>query len=167
MQDDATVHQSLAGIALIRAGAEALYRIARHTGDGASAALATLVLADSTALRAEMLKRSRVAHNILEHVVEPPIFGAWLGPVLDVRDDEVADVIALAESASNRALRLEAAVALYVVEHMGTGRQSEKAAAVLEELAGDSDPLVAETARHLGARPFDKSEMFVRGHVIE
>ncbi len=100
------------------------------------------------------------------HLVEPPIVGLLTGPVLDIRDFEVADVIALAESPATRALRLEALAALYLVEHMGTGSQREKAAAALDQLAGDPDPLVAAAAKQLKQREFDKSELFMRAGVL-
>ncbi len=154
------------GVALVRDGAAALYRLARRAGDGTGAALAALVLVDSTALRAEILRRSAIATAIPAHLVEPPIVGLLTGPVLDVRDYEVAEAIALAESPASRALRLEALAALYLVEHMGTGSQREKAVAALDRLAGDPDPLVAAAAKQLKRREFDKSELFLRASVL-
>lgn len=167
LQDDVTVSQNLVATELIRAGVKALYDLARREGDGFVAALAVLALADSAALRSETLKRSAVATNVPAHVVEPPIIGRLTGPVLDIRDFEVDDVVVLAGSYASRALRLEALAALYLIEHMGTRSQSERAAAALERLSADSDPLVATAANKLRKREFDKSEMFMRASVLK
>ncbi len=166
LQDDVTVSHNLVAAELIRASAKALYDLARRTRDGIGASLAALVLADSTALKIEMLKRSAVATNVPAHVFEPPLIGRLTGPVMDIRDFEVDEVVTLAGSFASRALRLEALAALYLIEHMGTRSQSKRAAAALEKLSGDSDPLVAATASKLRKREFDKSEMFMRAGVL-
>ncbi len=176
LQDDVMVVQNLVGIALIRAGAEALYELARRAGratgaptgaDGAGAALAALVLLDSAALRAETIRRMDLTETVLAHLVEPPIVGRLIGPVLDIQEVEVRAVISVADSPSSRALRLQALTSLYLILHMGTRSQREAATATLERLAGDADPLVAATASKLRKREFDKAELFRRAAVIQ
>ncbi len=166
LQDDVMVLPNLVGMALIRFGAEALYELARREGDGAGAALAALVLADSAALRAETIRRKDLAEDAIAHLVEPPIVGLLTGPVLDIRDLEVEGVISVAESPASRALRLEALTGLYLVEHMGTRSQSKRAAGVLMRLSADADPLVAATADELRKRELDRSELFGRASIF-
>ncbi len=165
LQDDVTVLQNLVGMALIRAGAAGLYALARRSDNGAGAALATLVLVDSAELRAETIRRKNLTGEVVAHFIQPRILGRLTGPVLEINGFEVDEIIKLADSLSSRALRLEALNALYLIMHMGSRSQSERATFALGRLAGVADPIVAAAARKLRKREFDKSLMFMPGLV--
>ena len=76
---------------------------------------------------------------------------------LHVTDESLDAVIELVRTLEERRFRIEGMVGLQAVMHLGTDSQREKARAVLDELAQDSDELLAVTARQLRDRPLDES----------
>jgi len=144
LQDDLTMIQDLVGLACVRYGLEGLFDEARRDGDTATMAAAGLALGDVNAIRLLMAERITATQDVYRRLE----YG-WFGPSLDVPDDVVEQVLGLARSDPSRPLRIEAVQAVWVIARAGSGKQQEKAAALLEELAEDGDPYVAEMTRWL------------------
>lgn len=152
-QDSVTVIQDLVGLACIRQGLAGLNNRARREGDAVMVAATTLALADHTAIRAAI--RRRLAEFDFARKVRPGLFG----PTLDLRQDELDSAIAAARTTPLRSLRMEALLPLFIARHLARAAQRDAAAAALEELSRDADPLVAAQARWYAARSLKAEEL--------
>jgi len=144
LQDDVTVIQDLVGIACVRHGLEGIYERARRTGDAAAMAAAAVALGDCNSIR--QLVAERLTGN---DIVLARYERGWLGASLHASDEQVERLFESARREPSRALRGEALTVVWVVEHAGTRRQRAQAAALLDELSADRDPLVAANAAWL------------------
>ncbi len=68
-------------------------------------------------------------------------------------------VIEAAEGAPDRRFRCEAIVGLNIVRFLGTPEERNRAFEVLDELAGDADPIVAEGARWSRDKPTETEQL--------
>jgi hypothetical protein len=162
LQDDVVYIQNLVGIALVRLGAEAIFNDARKRGDGATAALAALILQDCTALRLELTRRFQrlaVFEDFVARVVGPDGTGRTELRLPNARFDRL---LAAATSEPCRALRIEAMVPLWITSRIGTESQRATALKALTALADDADGLVAAAAAEVLARSFDANALEAR-----
>ena len=142
-QDDVTLIQDLVAIACIRLGGEALYEQARQEGDAVTMVATALVLADKDAMRFLAARRITISDNILRGL-ERGWLGGWS---LEVGDGQVDDLVGLARKAPERRYRMEAVIAMRLVQHLGTTEQREAVREVLDEFAAADDELLAGLAR--------------------
>ena len=150
MQDDMTLIQHLVGWACVSYGLSGLNEAARRDGDAVMVAATTLALGDYNAMR------DIASRWVTEVSIDDAFREMWWGWSVSFDDEQLDRVIARARSDSLRCLRAEAVLALVVIGHEGTGRQKEKAAAVLADLARDPDPPLADFAKYLENTPYDR-----------
>ncbi len=145
MQDDLSVIQQLIGWACVAMGLRGLNQAAHDEGDTVMVAATNLALGDYNAMR------GCASAWLTQITFDDPFRKTWLGwrwavPITDRRLD---DLIAHARGNPLRCWRGEALQSLAAVAHEGSRRQRERAAAVLNELAHDKDPLLAAQAEWL------------------
>lgn len=158
-QDDVVFIQNLIGVALIRNGAEAIFDLSRSNDDGVTAALAALVINDCTALRLEQTRRFQRIAVFPDFVarIEEPDGGSRTE--LRLPDERFDIIVQTATVDPFRALRMEAAIPLWITSHLGTPRQRTTALEILNQLQSDQDPLVAAAAEEVLGRTFNAEEL--------
>lgn len=159
LQDDVVYIQNLIGIALVRNGAEAIYDDARSRGDGATAALAALVLQDCTALRLELMRRFQRLQVFNDFVARFDAGDGERRTELRLPDGRFETVVETALADPSRALRIEAVTPLWITSHLGTETQRAVAKDTLASLRGDPDELVSTAVKLMLDRPFIADEV--------
>lgn len=144
-QDDVTLIQELIGVALIRMSATAMYEMARAKRDTVETTLASLAIADATAIRLETMNRTHVLNA--GQLTETGIMAEIFGPSSRLREEEVDNLVSMAEQSADRRFRFEAMGQLYVARNTAGGEMKKKAAATLDALEKDRDPIIAANAR--------------------
>jgi len=142
LQDRITLIQDLVAWAAIRLGAEAIYEEARRSGDAVTMMTASLVLGEHNAIRGRAAERATKLGDILGGVES-----GWFGKKLVVSDDDLTELIRIAEKTSDRPFRMESTILLHAVGHLASSEQSQRAFDALERLTSDADPNVASAAR--------------------
>lgn len=140
-QEDVTVIADLVGIACIRMGAQGIYDLATRRGDTVLALAASIVLGECAPQR--LLTSARLTRTEIAPYVHWP---SDRTPSLDLADARLDEMIRIARDDPDRRFRGEAILMLNFVQTMGTEAQRDRATAVLRELAGAGDPIVAATA---------------------
>jgi hypothetical protein len=141
-QEDTVVISDLVGLACIHIGAQGVYRRALVDGDLETALTASAILGEVAPQRlrtSELLTRTDLADSLREGkrgVLE-----------LELRSGKLEKLIETAEGAADRRFRCEAIVGLNIVRFLGSEAERERAHEVLDALAGDDDPDIAESAR--------------------
>lgn len=165
LQDDVVFIQNFIGIALIRTGAEAFFESARRRGDGATAALAALVIHDCTALRLELSRRFQRISLFPDFVARIELAYGATRTELRLPDERFEHIVRTAVDDPCRALRMEATVPLWITSHLGTDTQRARARTTLEALRKDPDELVAAAAEEVRNREFVADDL--EAHWIE
>ncbi len=158
-QDDVIFIQNLIGVALIRNGAEAIFDHSRSLDDGATAALAALVIQDCTALRLEQTRRFQRISVFTDFIARIDESDGESRTELRLPDGRFEIIVETATEDPFRALRMEAAIPLWITSHLGTPTQRETAERILIGLQDDPDPLVAAAAREVAGRTFNADEI--------
>ncbi len=141
-QEDTVVISDLVGLACIHIGARGVYRRALVDGDLELALLASAVLGEVAP------QRLRTQEHLTTTDLSASLHQSPDGNFeLSLRPDMFEAILASARENSDRRFRLEAIIGLNIVTFLGSPEQVEKAVAVLDELAGSGDPIIAETAR--------------------
>ena len=135
-QEDATIIADLVGLACIRAGAQGVYDHARRSGDAPLAVLASVVLGEHAPQR--FLTSERVTKVSLRPFART---GADGTPTLDLPDDQLEAIVALARSDPDRRFRGEGILTLSIVRALGTKPQQERSLEELQQLASANDAL--------------------------
>ena len=159
LQDDVVQIQNLIGIALIRNGAEAIFEHARTQGDGATAALAALVLQDCTALRLELTRRFQRLLVFIDFVSQVETSDGGRRVELRLPEGRLEILVKTASEDPCRALRIEAVTPLWITSHIGTESQKKIAGDTLAELREDPDGLVATAANLMLEQTFVADEL--------
>ena len=149
-QEDVVVISDLVGLACIHLATRGVYERALADGDLELALLASVVLGEVAPQRLGTKK----------HLTSTDLLNSFdrddQGEVVfRLQPGKLDLVIEAAESAPDRRMRCEAVLGLNIVRSLGTPEEKERAFEVLEELAADPDPKVAEGARWSLDNPTD------------
>lgn len=149
-QEDVTIIADLVGIACIRAGTEGIYRRAVADGDLERALVASVVFGELAPQR--LLTSERITAGNLSG------FGRIDGGRIEMEmpDARIDRLMELIRDRRDRRFGGEALIGLYMVRHLGTEAQRVRVTALLEELTGDPDPIVAAGARWAIEAPLDE-----------
>jgi len=151
-QDDVTIMQDLVAIAVIRIGAEALYELAREEGDAATMVVTALVMADKDAMRQLSARRISTFERAFA-VVDPEAEEL----TLRLTDAEMKSIVDATRELTDRRFRMEGVIALHAVKQLGSPEQRTEAQALLDELSGGPDELLAQVARQSEEKAPDQS----------
>jgi len=149
-QEDVVVISDLVGLACIHLGARGVYERALADGDLELALLASVVLGEVAPQRLGT-KKDLTSTDLLDSFQ----LDDQGEVVFRLQPGKLDAVIEAAESAPDRRMRCEAVEGLNIVRSMGTPDEKSRAFEVLEELASDADPKVAEGARWSLDNPTD------------
>lgn len=139
-QDDVTIISDLVGLACIRIGLEGMYDRYLDAGDLEHALLVSLSLGEIAP------QRLKTSEAITRSDVSRYVRSGWLGEAVDVPDEHVEVLAGIAQGHSGRRFRIEAILNLNLIRFEGPRSQRNEAAAVLDELAGSDDPVIAAAA---------------------
>ena len=149
-QEDVVVVSDLVGLACIHIATRGVYQRAIAYGDLELALLASVVLGEVAPQRLGT-KKDLTSTDLLDsfHLDD-------LGEVVfRLQPGKLDAVIEAAESAPDRRMRCEAVLGLNIVRSLGTPDEQGRAFEILDELASDADPKVAEGARWSLDNPTD------------
>jgi len=149
-QEDVVVISDLVGLACIHVATRGVYQRALADGDLELALLASVVLGEVAPQRLGT-KKDLTSTDLLDsfHLDD-------LGEVIfRLQPGKLDAVIEAAESAPDRRMRCEAVLGLNIVSSLGTPDEQGRAFEILDELASDADPKVAECARWSLDNPTD------------
>jgi hypothetical protein len=140
-QEDVTVMGDLVGLACIRVGAQGIYDLAVKQGNLQLALLASIVLGEVAP------QKLAGAQRLTETDLAPYVRRNATGDVtLELPENKVDRIVAIATSGPDRRFRAEAILELNFVRHLGSPAQREKALTVLNQLASSSDRTIHDTA---------------------
>jgi hypothetical protein len=153
-QEDVVVISDLVGLACIHIATRGVYERALADGDLELALLASVVLGEVAPQRLGTKK----------HLTSTDVFDLMLlddrGEMeFQLRPGKLDAVIEAATNSPDRRFRCEAIVSLNIVRGLGTPEESNHAHHVLDELASDPDPVVAEGARWSRDMPTDVEQL--------
>jgi hypothetical protein len=149
-QEDVVVISDLVGLACIHVGTKGIYERAIDDGDIELALLASVVLGEVAAQRFTT-KQHLTTTDLLESFDRDDRGEVVFG----LQEGKLETVVEAAESAPDRRMRCEAVLGLNIIRSLGAPEDQERALEVLEELAADQDPKVAEGARWSIENPTD------------
>jgi hypothetical protein len=144
LQDNLYTIQKDVALTLISMGVEALYEQGRREGDTGLMAAAALAHQDCTVIRLLYGRQEIEAADLSGYDPE----GSEDGPVFVLDDERLESLMEIAHSHPDRTIRVESLTPLYLVKHFAAPAQRKTAAALLEALTRDPDPLFAAMARH-------------------
>ena len=147
-QEDVVVISDLVGLACIHLGTRGVYERALADGDLELALLASVVLGEVAPQRLRTME-----HLTSTDLLDSIDVNAEEDVALRLRHGKLDAVIEAAETSPDRRFRCEAIVGLNIVRFLGTPEERNRAFEVLDELAGDADPIVAECARWSRDKP--------------
>lgn len=143
-QEDTVIISDLVGLACIRIGAEAIYDRARCEGKLELALVAAVVAGEAPPQK--LLTGARITSAELTPYLRPKGDGSY---ALDLPDQRLDTIIAMANSCPDRRFKGEAMWNLAVVAALGSEAQATKAREVLVTLSRSDDPVIG-----LGAKAF-------------
>ncbi len=149
-QEDVVVISDLVGLACIHLGTRGIYERALGDGDIELALLASVVLGEVAPQR--LGTKQRLTSTDLLDSFERNDQGEV---IFRLQPGKLETVIEAAEGAPDRRLRCEAVLGLNIIGSLGSPEEKERAFEVLEDLAADPDPKVAEGARWSIENPTD------------
>jgi len=149
-QEDVVVISDLVGLACIHIATRGVYQRALADGDLELALLASVVLGEVAPQRLGT-KKDLTSTDLLDSFQ----LDDQGEVVFRLQPGKLDAVIEAAESAPDRRMRCEAVLGLNIVRSMGTPDEKSRAFEVLDELASDTDPKVAESARWSLDNPTD------------
>jgi len=141
-QEDVVILSDLVGLACIRWGAEGIFDRAQTAGDTELSLIAAVVVGEAAPQK--LLTSERVtAVDLTPRTRSEPS-----GLRIDLDDELLEKIVTRATADPDRRFRGEAIVSLNLVGYLATEpEQRERALAVLDQLSGSDDPVVATTAR--------------------
>jgi len=153
-QEDVVVISDLVGLACIHLATRGIYERALADGDLEFALLASVVLGEVAPQRLGTKK----------HLTSTDLIDSFFRDdqgeiILRLKSDKFDAIVETAESAPDRRMRCEALIGLNIILRLGTSEESERASEVLTEIAGDTDPKVADGARWSLENPIDMEVM--------
>jgi len=153
-QEDVVVISDLVGLACIHLGTRGIYERALEDGDLELALLASVVLGEVAAQR--LGTKQRLTSTDLMDSIRVDDRGEV---EFQLQPGKLDSVIDAAENSHDRRLRCEAIVGLNIVRCLGTVEERDHAFEVLNTLAQDADPKVAEGARWSRDKPTDVEQL--------
>jgi hypothetical protein len=140
-QEDATIIADLVGLACIRDGAQGIYDLANKQGNTQLALVAAIALGEVAP------QRLMGAQRLTETDLAPYVRKNAAGNVsLELPEEKLDQVVAVATSGPDRRFRGEAILELGLVRFFATAAQREKALTVLNRLASSSERTIRDTA---------------------
>jgi len=149
-QEDVVVISDLVGLACIHLASRGIYERALADGDLELALSASVVLGEVAPQR--LGTKQRLTSTDLLNSFERNDQGEV---IFRLQPGKLETVIEAAEGAPDRRLRCEAVLGLNIIGSLGSPEEKERAFEVLEDLAADPDPKVAEGARWSIENPTD------------
>ena len=153
-QEDVVIISDLVGLASIHIGVRGVYQRALANGDLELALLASVVLGEVAPQRLGT-KQHLTSTDLVDSM--------WLDNRGELQfrlpAGKLDAVIETAQSSPDRRFRCEAIVGLNIIRNLGTLEEREHVIVVLDELAGDADPKVAEGARWSRDMPTDVEQI--------
>jgi hypothetical protein len=153
-QEDVVVVSDLVGLACIHIATRGVYQRAIADGDLELALSASVVLGEGAPQRLRTME-----HLTSTDLLDSIDVNAQEDVALRLRYGKLDAVIEAAEGSPDRRFRCEAIVGLNIVRFLGTPEERNRAFEVLDELAGDSDPIVAESARWSRDNPTEVEQL--------
>ncbi|MCG6947750.1 MAG: hypothetical protein LJE93_02390 [Acidobacteria bacterium] len=141
-QEDVVVISDLVGLACIHIATQAVYDRALEDGDLETALLASVVLGEVAPQRLGT-KQHLTSTDLLDSFTRNDAGDI----VFETRPGKLDAVIEAALNAPDRRMRCEAVLGLNIIRSLGSPEERERAFEVLEDIADDRDPKVAEGAR--------------------
>jgi len=161
-QEDVVVISDLVGLACIHLATRGVFERALADGDLELALLASVVLGEVAPQRLGTKK-----HLTSTDLLDSFEWDDRGEVVFQLQPGKLDPVIEAAESAPDRRMRTEGILGLNIIRSLGTPEEKERAFEVLEELAADPDPIVAEGARWCIENPTDVDVVEIWGAVPE
>jgi hypothetical protein len=149
-QEDVVVISDLVGLACIHLATRGVYERALADGDLELALLASVVLGEVAPQRLGT-KKDLTSTDLLDSFQRDDRGEI----VFRLQPGRLDAVIEAAENAPDRRMRCEAVLGLNIVRSLGAPEEKSRAFEVLEEIAADADPKVAEGARWSLENPTD------------
>jgi len=141
-QDDVVIINDLVGLASIHLGTRGVYRIAQRTGDSDLALLASVVLGELAPQR--FMTMEKISAFDLEPYLRREPSGAHR---LDLPDNMLDEMIETAAGLTERRFFGELILTGNVILHLGSSQQQDRVRVLLQELAADEDPIIADFAQ--------------------
>jgi hypothetical protein len=140
-QEDVTIIADLVGLACIRIGTQGIYDLASKQGNTKLALVAAIALGEHAP------QRLMGAQRLTETDLAPYVRTSAAGDVsLELPENKVDEIVAVATSGPDRRFRGEATLELGLVRFFATAAQREKVLTVLNHLAASSDRTIRDTA---------------------
>jgi hypothetical protein len=140
-QEDVVIINDLVGLACIHIGTRGVYRIAQREGDTELALLASVVLGELAPQR--LMTAKKISTVDLAPYLRRDDAGSFR---LDLPDAQVDALVDLADGLSERRFFGEVILTGNVILHLGTPEQQERMRILLDGLAAEDDPIIAEFA---------------------
>lgn len=155
-QEDVVVINDLVGLACIHLGARGLYQRAVADGNLELALLASVVIGEVAPQR--LGTAARITATDLSDSISDDGHG---GLAFALRPGKLEAMIEAAQGAPDRRFRCEAIVGLNTVRWLGTAEERDSAFRVLDGLAGDADPVIAEGAAWSRDTPMTREQLSI------
>ena len=140
-QDDVVIINDLVGLACIHIGTRGVYRIAQRERDSELALLASVVIGEVAPQR--MMTAQRITAVDLAPYLRREQSGTHR---LEMPDSHLDAIMDMAESLSERRFYGEVILTGNVILRFGTPDQRERVLKLLQDLATDEDPIIADFA---------------------
>jgi len=141
-QDDVVIINDLVGLACIHLGTRGVYRIAQRMGDLELALLASVVLGEVAPQR--FMTMEKISLLDLSPYFRRGPSGATR---LDMPDTQLDSFVKTADSLTERRFFGEIILPGNIILHLGTPEQQNRIRWLLEKLASDDDPIIADFAQ--------------------
>ena len=141
-QEDVVIINDLVGLACIHIGTRGVYRIAQREGDTELALLASIILGELAPQR--MMTATKISAVDLAPYLRREPSGTFR---LDMPDSHLDDMMEMAEGLTERRFFGEVILTGSVIAQLGTPDQQGRVRGLLEKLAADDDPIIADFAR--------------------
>jgi hypothetical protein len=153
-QEDVVIINDLVGLACIHIGSRGIYRIAQREGDLELALLASVVLGELAPQR--MMTAQRISTVDLAPFLRRDDSGRFR---LDLPDAQVDALVELAGGLTERRFFGEVILTGNVILRLGTPEQQDRMRTLLDELAAEDDPIVADFAQWVLDHPPTDDEL--------
>jgi len=141
-QEDVVIINDLVGLACIHLGTRGVYGIAQREGYLELALLASVVLGEVAPQRFVTMEKISLL-DLSPFLRRGPSGAARL----DMPDTQIDAVVKMADSLTERRFFGEIILPGNIILHLGTPEQQNRIRGLLEKLASDDDPIIAEFAQ--------------------
>ena len=141
-QEDVVIINDLVGLACIHLGTRGVYGIAQREGYLELALLASVVLGEVAPQRFVTMEKISLL-DLSPYLRRGPSGAARL----DMPDTQIDAVVKMADSLTERRFFGEIILPGNIILHLGTPEQQNRIRGLLEKLASDDDPIIAEFAQ--------------------